>query len=848
MTKPIHDAPLWKASSKLAKPSGKSSQRSFRSRLLRVKAKAQQYYMQADAAGKDIEVIGRSWSRLADHMLDIALKQAWAETPQANRFWDASIQSGPVPGLFILGLGKLGGCDLNFSSDVDIVSFYDAETIPVPEHAGRADICARVLRKMTKLLDDRSSGQFVWRVDWRLRPDPSVTNLSMSSAAGENYYFFRAAPWRRLAMLKSRPVAGDKQAANQFLQVLHPFIWRRHLDLRALDEIADMKDRIHAEHPGLESARLLDEPLEKAENFHLKLGRGGIRDIEFYINAQQLVWGGREKALQTTHTLSALAALVDTGLVEKDHAQQLRAAYKGLRALENRVQYWSDGHQHHLPEDGEQQKWLAEVSGFANWEELTQSLKQWRIIASSAFDALFHDEEERQTPETTNPETANKALEALPEAEQKIAASWTSKAFRPYGIHETNIEGLVKVGGKLQSIAMVADEPPLAVQHIHQFLLKLPPGGQYLRLFQERPWLVSQVFKPLTGSPAMADLLMQSPHVVDGLVAKPLPETIKPDLKTGAAMLAAASRYEGKLEAARAWVNEQLYRGYLATFEERISFAECEIFLTQLAEGAIALTAEVVAKEMGRSDFPLAVLALGKLGMGAMTPRSDLDLIFVAPDDLDMDVANKIASRFVSALTAPMREGRIYETDTRLRPSGRAGPPTLRYSSFHLHQTERSKTWELIAQVPMRVVYGEDVLAQKITDTRKTAIATARNRLDIKSDAIEMLELLRQERIFKRKDDPFEVKLSPGGLMEAEYISAFDVLLPNEAHALSDNTGFQTAIRHLRDSLFAYRLYGKNWPQCTNAIALEQFTAAKKLVSQTVKSRLLKKSSVSAQN
>lgn len=834
MARPIHETPLWKASSKLAQKPTKPKKPLFRARLLALKAKAQQRYMVADDAKKDVDAIGRAWSRLADHMLDIALKQAWAETPQANRFWDATKLSGPVPGLFVLGLGKLGGRDLNFSSDVDIVSFYDAETLPVPEHIGRADICARVLRKMTKILDDRASGQFVWRVDWRLRPDPSVTNLSMSSAAGENYYFFRAAPWRRLAMLKSRPVAGDKSAANRFLNALHPFIWRRHLDLRALDEIADMKDRIHAEHPGLESARLLDDPLEKADNFHLKLGRGGIRDIEFYINAQQLVWGGREKALQTTHTLTALSALVDAGLVEQTHAQNLKSAYQGLRGLENRVQYWADGHEHHLPEDAEKQAWLATASGFDDWAALTQALYHWRSIASSAFDTLFHDDNDTQTPIAGCGD-----IDRLPEAEQKIAASWTSKAFRPYGIHQTNIEGLVKVGGQLQSIAMAADEPTLAVQHIHKFLLKLPPGGQYLRLFQERPWLVQQVFKPLTGAPAMADLLMQSPHVVDGLVAKPLPKTILPDMHTGAAMLAAASRYEGKLEAARAWVNEQLYRGYLATFEERITFKEGEGFLTDLAEGAIALTAQIVAEEMGRSDFPLAVLALGKLGMGAMTPRSDLDLIFVAPDDLDMDVANKIASRFVSALTAPMREGRIYETDTRLRPSGRAGPPTLRYSSFNRHQTERSKTWELIAQVPMRVVYGDPVLAQNITQTRKTAIENAKERLDIRADAIEMLELLRQERIFKRKDDPYEVKLSPGGLMEAEYISAFDVLLPDGSPPLSQDKAFQQAMRHLRDALFAYRLYGKQWPKCTKNIVLEQFNAAQSLVLQTIKTRLL---------
>ena len=655
----------------------------------------------------------------------------------------------------------------------------------------------------------------------------------MSSAAAENYYFFRAAPWRRLAMLKARPVAGDKHAAEKLLTNLHPFIWRRHLDLRALDEIAEMKDRIHAEHPGLESARLLDDPLEKSDNFHLKLGRGGIRDIEFYVNAQQLVWGGREKALQTTHTLSALDALVASGIVEKTHSIKLRNAYLGLRGLENRVQYWSDGHEHHMPEDPEKQAWLANISGFTHWHELMTVLSEWRYTASTAFDALFHDAENDHAPDIHQDD-----FDHLPEAEQKITASWTSKAFRPYGIHQSNIDSLMKMGAHLQSIALSAEEPAMAVQQIHQFLLKLPPGGQYLRLFQERPWLTQQVFKPLTASPAMADLLMQSPHVVDGLVAKPLPDHIEPDLKTGAAMLAATSRYEGKLEAARAWVNEQLYRGYLATFEERITFQECEVFLTKLAEGAIQLTAHCVAEEMDLDGFPLVVLALGKLGMRAMTPRSDLDLIFVAPDALDMELANKVASRFVSALTAPMREGRIYETDTRLRPSGRAGPPTLRYSSFHRHQTERSKTWELIAQVPMRVVLGDHELTEKIHETRTIALDSAASRLDIYNDAREMLALLRQERILKRADDPFEVKLSPGGLMEAEYILAFDRLQSNGHSGLDQDQAFQQAMRHLRDALFAYRLYGKKWPETTTRIGHSAFEHAKMSVLKHIKTRL----------
>lgn len=835
------DFPLYQSISKAVLRPRLNHKHKLRERLMALKARSQKYYIDQDQKHLDrdnnAETLGRYWSKFAENSLDIALKQAWADTPQANRFWDAASHQGPIPGLFVLGLGKLGGSDLNFSSDVDLISFYDIETIPIPEHAGRSDICARVLRRMTKLLDDRSSGNFVWRVDWRLRPDPSVTDLTMSSAAGENFFFFRAAPWRRLAMMKARPVAGDRKAAQYFMAALHPFIWRRHLDLRALDEIADMKNRIHAEHPGLESARVLDDPLEKAEDFHLKLGRGGIRDIEFFVNAQQLVWGGREKKLQTGHTLTALAALGEAAIVDASTVSKLRSAYLGLRALENRVQYWSDGHQHHLPMEPEKQQWLAIQSGFADWSALSAALAEWRHDASEAFDQLFQEEENVTEKPAKSPKPSSDLLAKLPEEEQKIAQSWASKGFRPYGVHQSNIDGLAKVGRQLQDIAMGVDDPATAVQAIHRFLLKLPPGGQYLRLFQERPWLVRQVFKPLILSPAMADLLMQSPHVVDGLVAKPLQGIIEPDIETGRAMLGAATHYDGKLEAARAWVNEQLYRGYLAVFENVMSFEQGEHFLTQLAEGAIALTADIIKDYMSLDEFPLAVLALGKLGMGAMTPRSDLDLIFVAPDALDLDLANKMASRYVSALTAPMREGRIYETDTRLRPSGRSGPPTISFASFHRHQTERSKTWELIAQVPMRPVFGGEALSAQIIATRLEAIDGAKHRLDITADAVEMLKLLREERIFNRKDDPNEVKLSRGGLMEAEYILAYQTLVADKGDA-AITPEFQSAIRTLRDALFAYRLFGKNWPRCVVSPSNEDFKAAKKVISKTIKQLL----------
>ena len=805
-----------------------------RSLLLADKKVKQRDYIAQDDGQNSVKALGESWTAYADSSLNQAFDASWRETKQAARFVPSGLAQGEaVPGLFVLGLGKIGGGDLNFSSDVDLVAFYDAETIPVPAFVGRTDITARVLRTFTQMIDGHKSGAFVWRTDWRLRPDPSVTDLSMSTEAAEDYHYYRAAPWRRLALIKARVVAGDHAAGEKFLASLHAYLWRRHLDYSMIEEIAHLKSRIRREHPDLAQERRNETPLEQTSGFHLKLGRGGIRDIEFFVNAQQLLWGGRHPHLQTPSTMKALQGLAAEGIVEPATADELERCYWLLRGLENRVQYWSDGHTHFVPENPEQQEWLADRSGFGSWSLLQKEIAQVRQFVDAAVSPLFADVEKP-------------AAAALPPS-----SSTEDDEFIQDRLHVwENEAGSGKAPGWIWDHAQQTPDPLASMKAADDLFRRLGNRGQYLKLLSNDPKLFEAVVPPLFHAPAMTSLLKQSAHVVDGLLGRANALPSAPELEQGRAMIAAAGSYEGKLESARAWVNEQLYLTYLSVFTGANSIQKAELHLTALAEAALTLVADMVMDDLGLETFPLCILGMGKMGMRAMAPHSDLDLIFVVEEGWSLEDANVVAARFNTAFNAQMREGRVWEVDTRLRPSGRSGPPTISLASFETHHLERAKTWEHIAQVPMRPLSGSDALKQRVNAVKQRILSKPRDHDQLTADAYRMLLRLRDQRIYDRPDDPGEVKLRPGGLMELEYLIAVETLRAGasrpDAGALEhdDLAGLwaqgqpelETVVqdlRSLRNWFFAGRLFGPNWMDRLG-VGVEDITAVANRVSHAV--------------
>lgn len=767
-------------------------------RLRHIKLAAMRAFWEASLAGADRSLLGRDWSRFADWCLDAALREAW-RLPANRKFIKDVGEGDAVPGLFVLGLGKLGGEDLNFSSDVDLVAFFDADILPVPEGEGRGYVTARVLRDMGRLLGT-GSGDPVWRVDWRLRPDPSVTDLSMSAEAGLSYFHFQSEPWRRLAMMKARIVAGDKAAGGAFMNELKPFLWRKSLDFRMIDEIAELKNRIRNENPEIAENSTESDRLDVAEGFHFKLDRGGIREVEFIANALQLVWGGRKPALRVTHTVTALDELGRAGLLKPDVASRLIAAYQMFRALENGVQGLADEQAYRAPERKQDRDLVARMAGFADWKSAASRIITERTFVHEAFQALF-------SAAPANAPAAAPAGPALDADSAAIVDEWR-KGFARYGVSGDAKSSLKSLPDAILSALPRGKPVSESIAALDAFFRKLPPGGQYFALMASQPQFLADIVQPIVTGGWAARLLGQSPHVADSLIERrgDLVTDVVPALDE-VSFLNTERDYEGRLEAFRGLVNERVFLACLAFQRGLSTHAEATRTLTGIAETSLAIGCRLVADEYfpGRfateTDMPISIVAMGKFGLCELTPGSDLDLVYLAREDAELDVADRFARRLSTALGTRMRGGVVYEIDTRLRPSGNAGPPVLRLSTLETHQMERANTWEHLALVPARIAFGGAAKAAAFDAVKAKVLQRPRDPEQAVRDAHKMLARLREHRIKPAAKGVLSIKLRPGGLMESEYLAAF--LSLGHGHSLYAHSALMPGA--LRDALDLWR-------------------------------------------
>ncbi len=740
-------------------------------RLRTLKLAAMKAFWLETLGGKKRELIGRNWSLFADWCLKTALKEAW-NLPAYAKFTKGDLTpEGAVPGLFVLGLGKLGGFDLNFSSDVDLIAFFDIESLNVPENDGRGYVTARVLRDMGKILGN-NSGEPTWRVDWRLRPDPSMTDLSMSAEAGLSYFHFQSEPWRRLAMMKARVVAGDLAAGARFMNDLKPFLWRKSLDFRMIDEISELKSRIRNENPDIAEHSADSDDLSTADNFHFKLDRGGIREIEFIANALQLVWGGRKPQLRVTHTETALQELSQAGLLDVDKAKRLVAAYHLFRGLENAVQGLSNAQEYRVPKTLNERNLIAALVGFSDWKLAEKQIIFERAFVHDAFQNLFNGAEEAVPAPATLQMKLNKESVLIIE-------EWRA-GFVRCGVTGDMRAALRHLPDSILAALPARSSPDVAIAALDAFFRQLPPGGQYLSLMAAQPQFLADIVEPIVTGGWAARLMAQTPHVADSLIERrgDLTTNIVPKLDD-VAFLNSERDYEARLEAFRALVNERVFLTCLAFQRGLMGHTEATRALTGIAEIALTIGCRLVADEYFEGKFltaiemPIAILAMGKFGLAELTPGSDLDLVYLAREDADLDTANRFARRLSTALGTKMRGGVVYEIDTRLRPSGNAGPPVLRLSTLEKHQMERANTWEHLALVPARLVFGGAQKAAAFEAVKASALGRPRNKTQSARDAHKMLARLREHRIKPAGKNVLAIKLRPGGLMEAEYLAAF---------------------------------------------------------------------------
>ena len=718
----------------------------------------------------EFQELGGWWSLFAEKSIDFALRAAW-RLPDIKRLCTpiSDDLNESVPGLFVLGLGKLGGRDLNFSSDVDLVAFYDAEQVPVSPMQGKTDVCTRVLKLVTQLLSEQTSLGFVWRVDWRLRPEASVNPLAMSVSAGVQFYYFRSLSWHRLALIKARVVAGDQQVGQAFLSELDSFIWRMNLDYRSLDELADLKQKINLEHPGLRGARDQGHEITSdCSDFNIKLGRGGIREIEFIVNAMQLIWGGRRVGLRITNTLDALSVLSEQKLLKSTIASQLKSAYCLLRQVENSVQMLDNQQQYQLPANQDRQSALLQLLNISSWEELTEKIYKVRLFVAKEFDAFFADTK-NQLP--FDIQSCSLGDENLNPAATDILDGWLN-GFQIYGIANSETDQINELLGYLANELYESNVPISdAIIKIDEFFRSMPSGVQYFRLLQAHPVLLKSIVRPLLICPPMAILLGQSPHIVDALIS-PEYQDVQFNPQNRSAFVLASNKVEVRAERLRRYVNEELYVGYLGLLRGQISTAQLHQHLTSVAEHTLDLGLTINCDQLQLNQPPIAVMGLGKLGMQSMSPLSDLDLIFIAESIDDIEQANRFARRFQHLMETRMREGIAYEMDMRLRPSGRSGPPTVSLDSFETYHQQRAQTWEHIALIPGRFVSGNDLIGAQASSIRQQLFVRPRDHQQFVNDAWKMLARIRDQRTMDVVENSLSVKLRRGGLMEADYLCA----------------------------------------------------------------------------
>ena len=734
-----------------------------------------------DLSGEhDVATTTRLLSNFADQACDAALAAAFAER----------VPDEAPRGLAVIALGKLGSHELNYSSDIDPILIFDPDTLPRRQRDDPGEAAVRIARRMTEILSARTGDGHVLRVDLRLRPHPEVTPIVLPVDAAISYYESEALAWEQAAFIRSRASAGDRALGEQFLSAIQPFIWRRSLDFRQLKEIGAMSDRIR-DHFAQGQAF--------GPGFDLKRGRGGIREIEFFAQVHQLIYGGRDPSLRVPATIDALAALAAAGRIEADDATRLTGHYATLRRIEHRLQMIEDQQTHCLPTHEGALDCVAQLDGEADGAALLAALAPVVADVGSCYDRLV-----AERAVTTGLPRDEDALAAQlvaagfdpPAAALRTIAEWRGGKLRalrsPAALDalETMLPELVKAIG-------AAPDPDATLTRFDKLVAGLPSAINFFHLLGAQPALARIAMRILSLAPTLADALGTRVELIEGLIdqrafdAPADKEQLLAEWKPGLAAL----DYERLLDRVRDHVGErrfaygvQLIAGSTDPLVVACGYSElAEAALTVLADATVA---EFVAAHGRIPDSELVVLALGRLGGRALTHASDLDLIYLFTGDhlAESDGArplgattyyNRLAQRVTGAMSVPTAAGKLYDVDTRLRPQGAQGPLVVTLDSFERYQREEAWTWEHMALLRARPVYGSDEARGEVERIIADLLSLPRDRAKLAADAAEMRSKIAAH---KPANGALDIKGGPGGLVDLEFALQVTQLASGQCH------------------------------------------------------------------
>lgn len=697
-------------------------------------------------------------------------------------------------GWILLGMGKLGAHELNFSSDIDLVVFFDPEAPAVADPYEASDLFSRLTRRLVRILQDRTADGYVFRTDLRLRPDPGSTPLAIPVLAALNYYEGRGQNWERAAMIKARPVAGDIQAGERFLRELQPYVWRKYLDYAAIADVHSIKRQIHA-HKGH------GEIAVKGHN--VKLGRGGIREIEFFVQTQQLIAGGRFPELRGRVTVPMLEVLASRGWITAEARDALTKQYWFLRKVEHAIQMVADEQSHALPEDDEGLERIAHMLGYDDAATFSDAFRTSLQLVERHYAALFEAAPQLSagvgnlvfTGDVDDPDTLqtlrNLGFER-PSDICRVIRTWHFGRYRATRSAEARERLTELTPALLQAFGQTrrADE---ALLRFDEFLAGLPAGIQLFSLLQSNPWLLKLIATIMGAAPRLAGIITRRPHVFDGLLDPQLLSEL-PDRSFLATRLSVflegTARHEDVLDRLRIFAAEQKFLIGVRLLTGAIDPIRAGKAFSDLADLTIGAAFDAVQNEFvvhhGRvTGGRASILGMGKLGSRELTAGSDVDLILLYDHDPEAEESDggrplapshyfaRLTQRLIAAVSAPMAEGVLYELDLRLRPSGNKGPVATHIDAFRKYQRNDAWTWEHMALTRARPVAGDATLSMEIDKDVLEILALPRDKAKIAKEAADMRVLIGEE---KPPRDGWDLKLIPGGLIDLEFIAQYAVL------------------------------------------------------------------------
>ena len=694
-------------------------------------------------------------------------------------------------GLIVLAMGKMGAGELNYSSDIDLIVFFDSGAPTLAPDIEPQPFFVRITQALARMLQQRSGDGYVFRVDLRLRPDPASTPVAISTESALYYYEREGRTWERAAMIKARPCAGDARAGEALVAEIAPFVWRKHLDFAALADVHDMKRQMQTYRGQSEIA---------VEGHNVKVGRGGIREIEFFAQTQQLIAGGRHPQLRVRPTLEALDVLASSNWITYTARDELTAAYIFLRRVEHRLQMVLDEQTHSLPDEVEAVERFACFFGYDGRAAFAKDLLNHLNIVQGHYERLFEGDPtgtvKLPAVDYSGGPDDPRLLEHLavlgfkkPVMVAQTVQQWMAGDYRVFRTESTRTAFVEFVPALIDGLAH-AEEPDSAVTAFDRFLGALQRGGRLITLLSQNRDLVALVALILGAAPRLGDMLARQPQIMDGLI-DPRFFGAMPDQRELSARLAAtlsdANSYEEFLDRLRLFGQESLFLIGTRILSGTVSAQQASTAFADVAEGIVhtvhGLVTDRFAAQHGRiRGQETAIVAMGRLGSREMTASSDLDLILLYDFDSEQPDSDgprslhgaqyfaRFTQRLISAFTTRTNYGVLYEVDMRLRPSGRAGPVASHVASFAEYQEREAWTWEHMALTRARVISSSPDLRARIEKIICEVLTRRREPAGVAQDVVEMRRAIALE---KGEDDVWDLKYAAGGLLDIDFIAQY---------------------------------------------------------------------------